>query len=184
MGQAGSLAALGRSWSAREDEPVAEVGISISEKQERFQSTHHPPERLNFLNNQPPHTLGALLLLKAEVELLLALGLICGLMPNGEVRVLERLVARDTLSGIKGEKLGEKVEGERVGLRVELLERNASLVRQGADVVLGLQGDRGRGEVSDESSARGGARERNAREGCRHDEGCGLKEYRGNGEQC
>lgn len=59
-------------------------------------------------------------------------------MPNGEVRVLERLVARDALGGVKREKLGEKVEGERVGLGVELLEGDTSFIGKGADVVLGL----------------------------------------------
>ena len=65
--------------------------------------------------------------------------LVRGVVPDSEVRVVERLLAGDALRGVEVEHLREQVERERVGLREELLERHAGLDGERANVVLGLE---------------------------------------------
>ena len=97
-------------------------------------------EQCNLIDDQLLHTLARLLRFETEVELGRAGWLVGGVVPNGEVRVLKRLLAGDALRGVEVEHLGEEVEGERVGLREELLEGDAGFDGKRADVVLGLDG--------------------------------------------
>ena len=59
-------------------------------------------------------------------------------MPDGKVRVLQRLIASDALGRIKVEHLSEQIEGERVRVRKHLRERHPRPDGQGTDVVLCL----------------------------------------------
>lgn len=61
-------------------------------------------------------------------------------MPDGEIRVLERLFARDAFCWVESEKFRQQVESERVGGGIERLEGDAGLVRKGPYVVLSLCG--------------------------------------------
>lgn len=43
-------------------------------------------------------------------------GLVCWIMPNGEVRVVERLLAADTPGRIEAKHARQQINGKRVGL--------------------------------------------------------------------
>lgn len=154
--------------------------VSRSTSKARSDTTHHPPEALNLLDDQLPHAFGAVLPLKVKVELVLAFWFVGRLVPHGEVRMLERLVAGDALRRVECEKLGEEIEGKRIGLREELLEGDASLVRKRADVVLGLFG-----EEDDQQGCLGwlGFSCR-SREDCRLGAGFDPRECRGSAGRC
>ena len=59
-------------------------------------------------------------------------------MPDGEVGVVQRLLAGDTLGGVESKHLRKQIDGERVGIGIQGRERNARLDGEGADVVLRL----------------------------------------------
>ena len=59
-------------------------------------------------------------------------------MPDGKVRMLQRLIASDAFGRIKVEHLSEQVEREWVRVRKHLRERHPWPDGQGADVVLCL----------------------------------------------
>lgn len=56
-------------------------------------------------------------------------GLVRRVVPHGEVRVVERLLAGDALCGVEVEQLAEQVDRERVRAREERLESDARLDR-------------------------------------------------------
>jgi hypothetical protein len=62
--------------------------------------------------------------LKAEVKGGWTDGLVAGVVPNAEVGVLERLLYRDAGGWVEGEHLVQKVEGIRVCVGEETLERD------------------------------------------------------------
>ena len=64
--------------------------------------------------------------------------LIRGVVPDGEVWVVERLLAGDTLGRIEVEELGKKIDGEGVRAREECCERNTRFDGQRTNVVLSL----------------------------------------------
>jgi hypothetical protein len=99
---------------------------------------HLVPKRLYLLHDQLLHPLRRLLLLEPEIDIVLADGLVRRVVPDGQVRVVERLITRDSSGGVEGEETSEKVEGEGVGLRVEVGEGDPRFDREGADVLLGL----------------------------------------------
>lgn len=98
----------------------------------------HPPERLHLFDDHPLHPLGRVLLLEPKVELGRARRLVGRVVPDAQVRVLQRLCARDPPGGVEGEKAGEQVVRERVRVRVQVLVRDPALVGQRTDVVLSL----------------------------------------------
>lgn len=63
-------------------------------------------------------------------------GLVGGVVPDAEVAVLEGLFDADTLRGVEGEHLVEKVEGVGVGAGEELLEGDLGHVGEVANVFL------------------------------------------------
>lgn len=65
-------------------------------------------------------------------------GLVRRIMPDGKVRVLQRLIAGDALRRIKVEHLGEQIECERVRVREHLREWHPRPDGQRTDVVLCL----------------------------------------------
>ena len=117
---------------------------------------------LHFFNNEALHALDAVFIFESEVERLVrhtvralavciciydmeetstnrgADGLVRGVVPDVEVRVLKGLLAGDTLCGVEVEQLAQEVDGKRVCTREERLEGHARLDGQRADVVLGL----------------------------------------------
>jgi len=101
--------------------------------------THHAAELLDLLDDESPHALDRVLALEPKVEPGRARRLVGGLVPHREVRVQERVLARDALVRVEREELGDEVERERVGLREQRHEGHARLVRERADVVLSLQ---------------------------------------------
>lgn len=74
---------------------------------------------------------------KRKVEGCRALGLVRGVVPDGEVAVFKRLLDCDALAGVEGEHAVEKVESVGVCAREELGERDLGHVGQVADVFLG-----------------------------------------------
>jgi len=61
-------------------------------------------------------------------------------MPDGEVGVIECVLAADTLGRVKAQHAREKVDGERVRLREEGCEGNARADREGTNVILSSRG--------------------------------------------
>lgn len=105
-------------------------------------------EGVNLLDDETLHALNGVLLFEAEIERLRESrvstaieilhspmnnahgctdGLVSGVVPDGEVWVVQRLFARDALGGVEVEELGEEVDSERVGTREEGLEGHARL---------------------------------------------------------
>lgn len=66
-------------------------------------------------------------------------GLIGGIVPHSQVRVVQGLFACDALRRIEVEKLLEQVDGKRVRAREQRRERDTRLDRQRTDVVLSLR---------------------------------------------
>jgi hypothetical protein len=52
--------------------------------------------------------------------------------------MIQCLLAADSFGRVEKEKLGEKIDRQRVGVREERRERNTGLDGQGTNVVLGL----------------------------------------------
>ena len=65
-------------------------------------------------------------------------GLVGGVVPDLEVRVLERLLAGDALRGVEVEELAEQIDREGICAREERLEGHTRLNWQRTDVILGL----------------------------------------------
>jgi hypothetical protein len=95
-------------------------------------------EQVDFLDDELLHAIARLLRLESEIKFGRADGFIGQVVPDGEVRVLEGLLAGDTLRGIEVKHLGKQVESKRVRLRKELLERHARFDWEGANIVLRL----------------------------------------------
>jgi hypothetical protein len=112
-------------------------------------------EACHFLDDKFLHPINGVLFFEAEVEDLqtrssaplnrtgdakqthgIADRLVGGIVPDSEVRVVQRLLATDTPGGVKTEHAREEVDGERVSLWEERGERNTRSDRQGADIVL------------------------------------------------
>lgn len=102
--------------------------------------THQAAELFDLLDDEGPHALDRVLALEPKVEPCRARRLVGGFVPDREVRVEERVLARDALVRVEREQLGDEVERERVGLREERDKGHAGLEGEGADVVLGLWG--------------------------------------------
>lgn len=116
--------------------------------------THQPPELFHLFDNLPPHPFHRLFLLEPKVEQSRARRFVGRFVPHREVRVHERVLARDALVRVEREQFREQVERERVRSREQLHERDSRLVRERADVVL-----RARGTDPSQSVVRGGAEE-------------------------
>lgn len=95
------------------------------------------PEPIDLVENHLAHLAHIVDNLKVEVEGSRAVGLVAGIVPDGEVRVLESLINADTAARIEGEHAVEKIEGVGVGLGEERLEGLLGHRRQVADVFLG-----------------------------------------------
>ena len=74
------------------------------------------PERMDLLNNQLLHPLDRVLVFEAEVELSGTNRLICGVVPNLEVGVVQGLFASDSFRRIEVEHPGQEIDRERVGM--------------------------------------------------------------------
>src|SRR5712671_274705 len=66
-------------------------------------------------------------------------GLVRRVVPDGEVRVLQCLFARDASRRVKVEHLGEQIEGEWVRVRKHLRKRHSRPDGQRTDVILCLE---------------------------------------------
>jgi hypothetical protein len=117
------------------------------------------PEEVHFVNDELLHTVDRVLVFKGEIEFLKvdkqtelgrrwrqstmthgwADGLVRRVMPDSQVRVLQRLVAGDALRRVKVKHLGEQIERERVRVREHLRERHPWPDGQRTDVVLCLR---------------------------------------------
>lgn len=111
-------------------------------------------EVADLLDDELAHALDVVLRLEAEVELaslsparltsrrthLVRTGRLVGrIVPDLQIRVLKRALARDTLVRVESEQTAEQVERVRVGARVHLTKGHAGLVRQAAKVLLGAR---------------------------------------------
>ena len=65
-------------------------------------------------------------------------GFISRVVPDGQIRMLQRLGDGDAFVGIKGQEFRKEVQTRGVGLGVELRKGGAGLVGETAEVVLGL----------------------------------------------
>lgn len=65
--------------------------------------------------------------------------LVVGIMPNTEVGMVECFLAGDPLRGIKGQQLGQEIDREWVGVRIQSREGDSRLDGQRSDVILGLK---------------------------------------------
>lgn len=66
-------------------------------------------------------------------------GLVSRVMPDGKIRMLQRLFAGDALRRIKVQHLGEQIKGEWVRVRKQLRKRHPRPDGQRTDIILGLE---------------------------------------------
>ena len=78
--------------------------------------------------------------LEAEIEFRRTSGFVTGVVPDGEVWVLEGFFGGDTLGRDESEHPLQQVEGVGVGAREELLVWDTRHVRQPADILAGARG--------------------------------------------
>lgn len=93
-------------------------------------------EEVDFVDDELFHAFDGVFFFEVEVEGRGADGLVRWIMPNRKVRVFKRLLASNSFGGIEVQHLREQVDGLRVSLREELLERNSGPDGKRANVVL------------------------------------------------
>jgi hypothetical protein len=103
-------------------------------------SAHLTSEASNFVEDDCSELGDLLDNLEAEVEFRRTSRLVTGVVPDGEVWVLESFFGGDALGGDESEHLLQQVEGVGVGTREELLVRDARHERQAADILAGARG--------------------------------------------
>ena len=91
---------------------------------------------MNLLNDKLLHPLDRVLVFKAKVELVGTDWLVCRIMPDLKIGVVQGFLAGDSLRRIEVKHPGQEIDCERVGMGNEGGERNPGLDRKGADVLL------------------------------------------------
>ena len=98
------------------------------------------PERMDLLDNQLLHPLDRVLVFEAEVELSGTNRLICGVVPNLEVGVVQGLFASDSFRRIEVKHPGQEVDRKGVGVGDKGREGDAGLDGERADILLCTRG--------------------------------------------
>lgn len=113
------------------------LGLSAALSLTTGHGAHKLPEPEDFIKNHLAHLANIIDNLEVEVEGSRAVGLIAGIVPDGEVGVLESILNADTAGRVEGEHAVEEIEGVGVGLGEELLEGLLGHGWQVANVFLG-----------------------------------------------